>query len=107
MSVLIYLIDRSNKDLPCFPAIPTMADQLHISIFIVKRELHELVHAGFIKKDVRFREKDRGQTSNFYTLVMRENISVMDEDRITEEIRLVCQELFLRNIVNQGNTMLF
>ena len=25
LSVLIYLIDRSNKDLTCFPAIPTMA----------------------------------------------------------------------------------
>ena len=24
LSVLIYLIDRSNKDLTCFPAIPTL-----------------------------------------------------------------------------------
>ena len=48
LSVLIYLIDRSNKDLTCFPAIPTMAEQLHISVSTVKRALHELVQAGFI-----------------------------------------------------------
>ena len=39
LSVLIYLIDRSNKDLTCFPAIPTMAEQLHVSISTVKRAL--------------------------------------------------------------------
>lgn len=64
LSVLIYLIDRSNKDLTCFPAIPTMAEQLHISVSTVKRALHELVQAGFIKKDSRFRnglEKRKGK----------------------------------------------
>lgn len=69
LSVLIYLIDRSNKDLTCFPAIPTMAQQLHISISTVKRALSELVEAGFVEKDTRFREKNKGQTSNLYTLV--------------------------------------
>ena len=73
LSILIYLIDRSNKELTCFPAIPTMAEQLHISISTVKRALHELVNCGFIKKDPRFREKNRGQTSNLYTLVMKEH----------------------------------
>ena len=73
LSVLIYLIDRSNKDLTCFPAIPTMAEQLHISVSTVKRALHELVQAGFIKKDSRFRDKNRGQTSNLYTLVQPED----------------------------------
>ena len=72
LSILIYLIDRSNKELTCFPAIPTMAEQLHISISPVKRALHELVDAGFIQKDSRFRESNRGQTSNLYTLVFRE-----------------------------------
>lgn len=74
LSVLIYLIDRSNKDLTCFPAIPTMAEQLHISVSTVKRALHELVQAGFIKKNVRYREKNRGQTSNLYILLLRENV---------------------------------
>ena len=43
LSVLIYLIDRSNKDLTCFPAISTIAEQLHISEATVKRALRELV----------------------------------------------------------------
>ncbi len=70
LSVLIYLIDRSNKELTCFPAIPTMAEQLHISVSTVKRALHELLDSGYIKKDARFREKNKGQTSNLYTLVL-------------------------------------
>lgn len=70
LSVLIYLIDRSNKELTCFPAIPTMAEHLHISVSTVKRALHELLDSGYIKKDARFREKNKGQTSNLYTLVL-------------------------------------
>ena len=84
LSVLIYLIDRSNKDLTCFPAIPTMAEQLHISVSTVKRALHELVQAGFIKKDSRFRDKNRGQTSNLYTLVLRENTPEPLESKVSD-----------------------
>lgn len=73
LSVLIYLIDRSNKDLTCFPAISTIAEQLHISEATVKRALRELVDEGYIKKDARFRKKNKGQTSNLYTLVLFEN----------------------------------
>lgn len=72
LSVLIYLIDRSNNDLTCYPAIPTMAVQLHISISTVKRALKELVDAGHIEKAARFRERNRGQSSNLYTLLFVE-----------------------------------
>lgn len=78
LSVLIYLIDRSNQELTCFPAIPTMAEQLHISVSTVKRALHELLDSGYIKKDARFREKNKGQTSNLYTLVLLEGGTVPD-----------------------------
>lgn len=71
LSVLIYLIDRSNQELTCFPAIPTMAEQLHISISTVKRALRELVDAGYISKNARYREKNRGQSSNLYTLILQ------------------------------------
>ena len=80
LSVLIYLIDRSNADLTCFPAIPTMAEQLHISLSTVKRALKELVDAGFLKKDSRFRENNRGQTSNLYTLLFREEAPTPEND---------------------------
>lgn len=72
LSVLIYLIDRSNNDLTCYPAIPTMAVQLHISISTVKRALKELVAAGYIEKAARYRERNRGQSSNLYTLLFVE-----------------------------------
>lgn len=80
LSVLIYLIDRSNQELTCFPAIPTMAQQLHISVSTVKRALHELVDCGYIRKDSRFREKNRGQTSNLYTLVLLEHRQPVNVD---------------------------
>lgn len=80
LSVLIYLIDRSNADLTCFPAIPTMAEQLHISVSTVKRALKELVDAGFLQKENRFRENNRGQTSNLYTLIFQEEVPTPDND---------------------------
>lgn len=80
LSVLIYLIDRSNKDLTCYPAIPTMAVQLHISISTVKRALKELVDAGYIEKAARFRERNRGQSSNLYTLLFIEQTPEPEND---------------------------
>lgn len=74
LSVLIYLIDRSNKELTCFPAIGTMAKQLHVSVSTVKRALKELVVEGYITKGARFRD-NRGQTSNLYTLITKNNNS--------------------------------
>ena len=68
LQVLLYLIDRANKEQTCFPAMPTIGRELHISISTVKRAMRELVEAGYVKKESRFREGNRGQTSNLYTL---------------------------------------
>lgn len=78
--MLIYLIDRSNKDLTCYPAIPTMAEQLHISVSTVKRALKELVDTGYIEKTARFRDKNRGQSSNLYTLLFVEQTPAPDDE---------------------------
>lgn len=80
LSILIYLIDRSNQDLTCFPAIPTMAEQLHISVSTVKRALKELVQDGFIQKEARSRANNRGQSSNLYTLMLLEQTPTPDKD---------------------------
>lgn len=77
LPVLIYLIDRSNKELTCFPSISTMAKQLHISVSTVKRALRELEAEGYIKKDSRYRS-NQGQTSNLYTLMLRESLAGLD-----------------------------
>ena len=79
LSILIYLIDRSNKELTCFPAIPTIAEQLHISVSTVKRALRELEDSGYIIREFRFRENNKGQTSNLYTLVLFECQLISDE----------------------------
>lgn len=72
LQVLLYLIDRANKEQTCFPAVPTIGRELHISISTVKRAMRELVEAGYVKKESRFREGNRGQTSNLYTLFFME-----------------------------------
>lgn len=56
LQVLLYLIDRTNKEQTCFPAVPTIGRELHISISTVKRAMRELVEAGYVKKESRFRE---------------------------------------------------
>lgn len=68
LQVLLYLIDRANREQTCFPAMPTISRELHISISTVKRAMRELVEAGYVEKESRFREGNRGQTSNLYTL---------------------------------------
>ena len=61
LQVLLYLIDRTNKEQTCFPAVPTIGRELHISISTVKRAMRELVEAGYVKKESRFRENNGGQ----------------------------------------------
>lgn len=91
LSVLIYLIDRSNKEMTCFPAIPTMAEQLHISISTVKRALHELLDSGYIKKHSRFRENNKGQTSNLYTLVLFDRSAEVSQEKKDKVYQEKCQ----------------
>ena len=72
LQVLLYLIDRADKEQTCFPAVPTIGRELHISISTVKRAMKELVASGYVRKESRFREGNRGQTSNLYTLFFPE-----------------------------------
>lgn len=74
LQILLYLIDRSDKEHTCFPAVPTIARQLHISVSTEKRAMRELVEEGYVKKESRFREGNRGQTSNLYFLFFPEII---------------------------------
>lgn len=84
LQVLLYLIDRSNKEQTCFPAVPTISRELHISISTVKRAMRELVEAGYVTKESRFREGNRGQTSNLYTLHFSEEESVLEQTVMPE-----------------------
>lgn len=92
LAVIGYLLERMHNSLrTCFPAIKTIAKQVHISISSVKRALKELVEHGFIKKDPRFDERKNGaQTSNLYTIST-------DEERQTQAERQ-------RGVVTQTST---
>lgn len=54
LQVLLYLIDRANKEQTCFPAVRTIARELHISVSTVKRAMQELVESGYVTKRAGF-----------------------------------------------------
>lgn len=85
LQVLLYLIDRTNKEQTCFPAVSTIGRELHISISTVKRAMRELVEAGYVTKESRFREGNRGQTSNLYTLYFPEEKNVLENITMSEK----------------------
>lgn len=62
-AVYMYLRDRAGKGSDCWPAINTIASDLQLSRSTVKRALHDLVKAGLIEKEVRYRENG-SNTSN-------------------------------------------
>lgn len=55
-AVYIYLRDRAGKGADCWPAVKTIAADLQLSRSTVKRALHDLVKAGLIEKESRYRE---------------------------------------------------
>ena len=67
-TVYIYLKDRAGKGQDCWPAVNTIAADLQLSRSTVKRALHDLVKAGLIEKELRYRENG-SNTSN--RLVLR------------------------------------
>lgn len=77
-TVMFYLVNRSNKELICFPAIPTIARETGLSERTVQRALKELCEEGYVKKSPRYRENG-GQSSNLYILLIEDNKKV-DED---------------------------
>ena len=67
VAVYLYLADRANTAGQCWPAIPTIARDLHVSVSTVKRALRDLRTAGLIKTELRFRQKG-GKSSLLYTI---------------------------------------
>ena len=67
IAVYMYLYDRADKEGKCWPAIPTIARELGISRSTVKRALDDLIKAGYLKKEFRYRENG-SHSSNLYIL---------------------------------------
>lgn len=66
-SVYMYLRERSDKELKCWPGLNTIASDLHLSRSTVKRAIADLEKAGYLRRDQRHRDNG-GCTSNLYTL---------------------------------------
>ena len=65
--VYMYLKDRADSEGRCWPAIKTIALELGLSRSTVKRALDDLVRAGLLRKDPRWRENG-SYTSNLYQI---------------------------------------
>lgn len=70
-AVYMYLKDRSNKEGKCYPAIGTVAKELQLSRRTVERAIDDLVRAGLITKEQRWRENG-GRSSLLFTLKGRD-----------------------------------
>lgn len=68
LSVILYLLDRANKDIVCFPSIKTISKDLNISVSTAKGALNILVETGFIEKIERFLDTTGKQISNLYVI---------------------------------------
>lgn len=67
ITVFMYLYDRTNKDMQCYPSVSTIAYELNLSTSTVKRAINDLIKTGYITKEHRFRQKG-AKSSNLYTL---------------------------------------
>ncbi|MDL2253660.1 helix-turn-helix domain-containing protein, partial [Ruminococcaceae bacterium OttesenSCG-928-I18] len=65
--VYMYLRDRANADGQCYPSVRTIARELDLSRSTIKRALSDLVSAGYLSKESRYRENG-SHSSNLYTL---------------------------------------
>lgn len=66
-AVYMYLKDRSNKEGQCYPAIGTVAKELQLSRRTVERAIDDLIRAGLVTKEQRWRENG-GRSSLLFTL---------------------------------------
>jgi len=68
IAVYLYLESRVNKDRTCYPAIGTIARELHLSVSTVKRAITDLEREGFIRKKQRWRDNG-GRSSLLYEII--------------------------------------
>ena len=65
-TVYMYLCDRAGGG-SCWPGIKTIARDLHLSPRTVQRALNDLEHAGYIRRENRYRENG-SRASNLYVI---------------------------------------
>lgn len=68
IAVYLYLQNRADKEGTCYPAIGTIARELHLSVSTVKRAIHDLEENGYIRKTQRWRENG-GKSSLLFEII--------------------------------------
>jgi len=67
--VYMYLCYRANKENTCFPSRKAICEACTVGKTKLAEVLDELEQNGLLKKEIHFRDKRRGQTSNLYTIL--------------------------------------
>ena len=67
VAVYIYLVDRTNENNECWPAIPTIAADLKYSPSTVRRGIRDLKKAGLLETEQQYR-KNGGKSSLMFRL---------------------------------------
>ena len=68
VAVYLYLKDRADSRGTCYPAIGTIAKELHLSVSTVKRAISDLERNGFLRKKQRWRENG-GRSSLLFEIL--------------------------------------
>ena len=66
-AVYLYLRDRADAEGKCWPGVKRIAADLHLSRRTAQRALADLEHAGYLRRDGRYRANG-SRTSNLYTI---------------------------------------
>lgn len=68
VAVYCYLCERANENGECWPAIPTISDEIKLSQQTVRRAIRDLEKSGCIQTEQRFRTKG-GKSSLLFQLL--------------------------------------
>ena len=68
ITVYMYLKERADRNNQCFPAMSTIAEELNLSRRTVQRAVRDLIKAGYLMTEQRWRQKG-GRSSLLYTVL--------------------------------------
>ena len=68
ITVYMYLKERADKNNECFPTMNTIAEDLKVSRRTVQRAVNDLIKAGYVLSEQRWRPKG-GKSSLMYTIL--------------------------------------
>jgi len=66
--VYIYFCDRMDSERKAWPGIKRISKDLSISRSTVKRAINDLIQAGYIRKELAYRENGSHTSNRYYIL---------------------------------------